>query len=160
MSAQVVRKTRRQVIKLYKICLDNFVSINSSTHKIRINNQSKPVLSDAERDEVISYLLLHAQTTRAEVGEAVEYRLPWGVLSKAAIYFDVSKRTIKRIWSKARASYANNHVLSAGSARAGSIGRTLKWDRDEARQAIIQLDFFQRESIDNMAENIGMPPAH
>jgi hypothetical protein len=86
-------------------------------------------------------------------------KLNRGAYTTVARQFHVHPQTIRTLWARARANFANPHIRAfRASPQKHKCGRQLKWDRDALRAAIPDIPMHQRKSIRALSSALRIPP--
>ena len=75
---------------------------------------TKPNLTQDERDEIVQYLVDRARNVPAEDG-SVARTLPKGMMTATATKFNVSRKTVFRVWKRAKENFAAKRVMKSVS---------------------------------------------
>jgi hypothetical protein len=112
----------------------------------------KKELTSDQRKQIVSQLLL-----RVKQGHP-DQKLMRGALSDVAKNFNVTGRTVGKIWKRARQSFADPTIASfRASPLKKNCGRKQKFDRDEVRDAIREVPLNKRNTLRRLALSIGLP---
>ena len=82
-----------------------------------------------------------------------------GTITAVALEFDVCTKTIRNIWARAMANFKNPDIrrLSASPQKLGRSGRPRKWNNDDIREAVKLVPPFQRRTVRDLANVLGIP---
>jgi hypothetical protein len=110
-------------------------------------------LTGDERRQLISRLLTVGQS------DAQGIKFPRGTITAVAAEFHVSTDTLRRVWARAQANYADPTVrqYQGSPKRKGRCGRKKKWDPEAIREAILDIPLYRRRSIRDLAAALGIP---
>ena len=112
----------------------------------------KPELTSDERKQVVSQLLLLIKDGNQPP------KLQRGALTTVANNFNVKPRTIGQIWKRARQNFEDPSIGAFhASPLKKQFGRKQKYDREEARAAILLVPTHRKRSLCMLASAIGIP---
>lgn len=114
-----------------------------------MRGKKKKELTNNERAEVVAMLL----------GISMVGRLPDGIFVKVAKKFDISARTIRRVWQRAKITRKQGKTLTDEvESKNKERGYARKrWDSEELFEAIKAIPFRERPTWDALAQRIGVP---
>jgi hypothetical protein len=110
----------------------------------------KPEATSDQRKQIVSHLLLQVEH------DTLPVKLKYGALKSTAIFFDISTRTISKIWKRARQSYDNPSIRAFRASPLKRSGRPKFYDRNAIREAILEVPINKRKTLRKLAAAIGV----
>ena len=109
---------------------------------------NKPELTDEERERILQLLLQRFDNARG--------KLQQGAIGDTAISVKLSRRTVSRIWNRARETFAKDSIYKAPSRKSVRCGRKPK-DFSEVLHKIESVPLSRRSTIRSLAQAIEVP---
>lgn len=115
--------------------------------------ERKRNLTSLQRRNIVSTLLLSVTP-----GDN-NFKLVRGVVNDCANTYGVNRFTIRKIWQRALANYANPNIRAFISSprKKSNSGRPQKWNRDDVREAVQNLALHQKRTIRSIATALEIP---